>query len=794
MRSTVETEYIFYLIQKGSECETQYHDLRKACEYYAEVRVYLAKFYGKESRLCNFVNLCDYVWDSHQEDYRTAALKLADAGELLDNFSEQDIVDDFTEWLYENKEALLNLAVEKTLEVFQYFNFECSLEDIFVQTVLFQNDMEEVYNRTLIDKIGLPRKFHYLLHQMCDHAKTYTPDMQRTAIKLYDFLRNNQDKDFTQMDNKEKKDLANSLYDLLRETSFINAENQNMSGGISGFLNSRRNRIDFEMVRGMTGLGETEFAESIFSRLKGNNDFSDNDSHIKIKLLECLLEYKKGNKKCAENTLDEIVELENKMIMQIFFMREEQRKIEFLKGIEYLMKRTAEVCYQLHGAQTAYSMVVRTRTLSFDHASIHLNSKVHTHVVTKAQQLELRKKAGEDITAEYQELSDYFKKISQGIFDFDSATICRKLTDKQAILEFTVMTDETDYDFYYVFVVTSRAISAINLGKCEEMNECIARIRQYVTDYAVSKFSNYHIRMLPQYHDLYQMVLLPIGEVLPQNIHNLLIAGAGDFLELPFGMLPCFHWYDQYMEEKYQIRYINSGKELLRDKYPDMNQEAVVIGNPDFKGTHPALPFSAKEVEVVAKLLNVDPITGEYAVSEHLKKPAGIFHISTHSYTGKRDFNGDTDPMERIGLVFAGGQVLSAKKISQIDMSRTNLVVLSVCGTEEGRSVYNDIGPGIRRAFINAGVRHIILNLWKTDDSAAELLMRFFYTSFIQEKRSIDESLRNAKHYLRTSPISKIKREQYYDQSMEAVFALMKDDEIPYAHPYYWAGFIAFGV
>ncbi len=794
MRSTVEKKKILYLIQKGIECENQYHNLRKACEYYKEAKTYLAGLYGKESRLCNFVNLYDYVWDMYQEDYRAAALKLADVGELLESFSEWNIVDDFTEWIYENKQDLLKETVAKTLDVIRYFDFEYSFEDIVVQAMLSGNDTEEIINRTLIDQMGLPRKFHYLLQQMCKDVKACTPDMKRKAFELYDFWRNNQDKDFSQMDNEEKKHLVNSLYDLLQEADFFNTGNENMSGGFASFINSNRNRIEFDIARGMAGLGEIEFAESVFSKLKGNNVFEDNDSQIKIKLLDCLLEYKKGYKKSAEKILDEIVELENNLIMQVFFMREEQRKIEFLKGIEYLMKRTAEVCYQVCGEQAAYSMVVRTRTLSFDHASIHLSSEVHAHAVAKAHQLELRKKAGEDITAEYTELLDYFEKISQGIFEFDSMKICRKLTDKQVVLEFTVMTDERDYDYYYVFVVTSKSISAINLGKCEEVNKCIAGIRKYITDYAAGKFCIYQIRMLPQYHELYQTVLLPISEVLPQNIHNLLIAGAGDFLELPFGMLPCFHWYDQYMEDKYQICYINSGKELLRDENPDMNQEAVVIGNPDFKGTYPELPSSAKEVEVVAKLLKVEPVTGKAAVPECLKRPAGIVHISTHSYPEKGDFNREADPMERVGLVFAGGQGLSARKISQIDMSRTNLVVLSVCGTEEEKGVYSDIGPGIRRAFINAGVRHIVLNLWKTDDCAAELLMQCFYDCFIGGKKSIDESLRDAKHYLRSSSVNKIRREQYYDESMEAVFALMKDDEIPYVHPYYWAGFIAFGV
>ncbi len=786
---------MIFLIQKGLEYENSYHDLRKACEYYREARDCLERLYSKDSRLCNIVNLYDYIWEKYQEDYHTAILKLADAGELLEDFSERDIVDAFTAWISENKESLLNEAIWKTLNMFQHFDLKLSLEDVVMQSVFAGNDMEEVINRTLIDPLGLPRKFHYILQQMYKNIRDVTPDMKYKAMELYDFIRNQQDKDYSDMKNEERIHLAKSLYDLVQENCFLDIENKDLGSGISSFINSSRSRIDFEMVRGMTGLDETEFAESLLAKLNENYDFDDIDSQIKIKLLECLLNSKKENKKNAEKILDEITDLINNIIMQVFFMKNEQRKIEFLSGIEYLIKRTAEVCYQIRGTLAAYSLVVRTRTLSFDYSGIHLNSDEHKHIVLKKQQLELREKAGEDVSAEYNHLIEYFERISHGIFSFDPTTIYRKLTDQQAILEFTILTDEMDIDFYYVFVVTSRTISVVNLGKCSEVNECIDEVLKYISDYAVSKYSKYQIRMLPQYYDLYKKMLLPIGEVLPQSVHNLLISGAGKFLELPFGLLPCFHWYDKFMEDEYHINYINSGKELLRDINHAMNPDAVVIGNPDFNGTFPALPSSEKEAQIVAKLLKVKPVTGREAVPACLKQSAGIFHISTHSYSEKEtDLKKDTNPMERIGLVFAGGQLLSAKEISQIDMSKTNLIVLSVCGVKEENGVYSDIGPGIRRAFINAGARYIILNLWKTDDNAAELLMRCFYDYYIQRKKNIEESLKTAKHYLKTRSVGKIRKEKYYDESMETIFKLLEDDEIPYAHPYYWAGFIVFGV
>lgn len=796
MRYTEGKEQVFHFIQKGFEYESRHHDLHLACEYYGKARECLENLYGKESNLHNFVNLYDYIWEFNREEYRTAILKLADVGELLENLSEQFIVDEFTAWLYENREDLLDETVTKTLNLLLQFDLQFSLENIFMQCLFGGNDMEEVMNRILIDPLGLPRKFHYLLQQMYKDVKSVKnidPDTKHNFLKLFEFMQNQENRDFSDMDKAEKVEIIKSFYDMAQKSYLSKSDSMGVGGGTSSFMDIVRNRFDYDMIRGMMTLGETDYAEEIFSRLK-ENDFCDINSEINIKLVECLLEHKKGNKKDAQRILDEIIELENNIVLKTFFMKKEQKKIEFLLGMEYLMKRTAEVCNQIRGAEAAYSLVARTRTLSFDHSSIHLNSAEHKHIILEKQKLDIREKAGEDVAKENEKLIKYFEKISQEIFDFDSIKICRRLTDKQAILEFTIMTDERDWDFYYVFVVTSKSISVINIGKCCEIDKNIDGILKYILDYAVGKHSDFQIRALTDYFNIYKMVLMPIGEILPQSIHQLFIAGAGNFLELPFGLLPCFHWYDKYMEDEYHIRYINSGKEILRDTNYETNQGAIVIGNPDFEGKFPALPSSKREVEVIAELLKVKPITGKEALPECMSQTAGIYHISTHSYTQKADSQQDIDPMKRVGLVFAGGQYLSAQKISKIDMSKTNLVVLSVCGEKEEKGVYSDIGPGIRRAFINAGARHIIINLWKTDDNAAELLMRCFYDYYITEKINIEEALRRAKQYLKTNSASAIKSGKYYDEGMESILGLVKDDEMPYAHPYYWAGFIVLGV
>lgn len=789
MKHDNNIENVFKMLDRGSEYINKYHDLHNACECYETARIYLKNIYGENSKWSHIINLYDYVWDEHQGNYHKAALRLADAGELIDSFDENDVTDEFTAWISENKEGLMNAAVESTLNVLHYIDWNYSLEDIMIQFVLSENNPKEVINRTFIDARGLPRRFDYLVKRMIGNMKVDL-NMITPVIQMYSKMQN---LDPNIMSYEEKIDFVQKMREMLDASCSIWKDDSNK--GISSYMESHKNSFNYDVVRGLLSMEDVELADFIFEGMEKEDNYADVESKIQIKLLECLLEYKKGNRNEAEQILTDIMELENNIIMHAFFVKDEREKIELFREIEHLMGRTAELCNQIQGVQKAYSLLVRTRTLSFDHPNINLNGREHKHAILEILQLKKREKAIENIYSEQRKLEDYFNKISCGIFEFDSREICRKLTDKQAVLEFSIMRDERDYDYYYVFIVTGQKISAINLGERKEIDQWIAGISDYIKGYVDNKYSKNQIRMNPDYYVLYQKVLQPIGEILPQKIHKLFIAGAGGFLQLPFGLLPCFHWYDKFMEDEYQIIYINSGKELLNDVDRVVDPGAVVIGNPDFDGIFPELPSSEREAAAVGELLHVTPMTGIEAIPECLKKRAGIYHISTHSYEKtKEELGSDLDPMKKANLVFAGGRMLSAKEISQLDMSKTDLVVLSVCGMKEGKGVYNDLGPGIRRAFINAGARHIILNLWETDDNAAEILMKCFYDLYIKKKKKIEEALRSAKRYLRTTSVGSIKRGSYYVKNLESIFALMKEEEIPYAHPYYWAGFILIGV
>ena len=131
--------------------------------------------------------------------------------------------------------------------------------------------------------------------------------------------------------------------------------------------------------------------------------------------------------------------------------------------------------------------------------------------------------------------------------------------------------------------------------------------------------------------------------------------------------------------------------------------------------------------------------------------------------------------MQRSGLIMAGGQnawmggaipsncddgILLAEEIASMDLSGTDLVVLSACETGLG-DITSDGVFGLQRAFKMAGVQTLVMSLWKVDDNATSLMMQTFYEQLLSGKTK-REAFRLAQAVVRNK----------------------------YPEPYYWAGFI----
>lgn len=231
----------------------------------------------------------------------------------------------------------------------------------------------------------------------------------------------------------------------------------------------------------------------------------------------------------------------------------------------------------------------------------------------------------------------------------------------------------------------------------------------------------------------------------------------------------------------------------------------------DDRAKYNYLPYTLKEVDSISQTIGnaiqVTTYTDKEGSEESFKALSGnspsILHIATHGYyitptkaemmskenlyryglTAMDDRPSVIDySMERTGLLMAGAQlklwgdsvpqmaedgILSAKEISHLDLSNTDLVVLSACQTALG-DITNDGVAGLQRGFKIAGVKSVLMSLWKVDDAATYLLMKQFYKSLFAGKNK-QQALRDAQNYLRS---------------------YMVGNEHPYNDIHYWGAFV----
>jgi len=309
----------------------------------------------------------------------------------------------------------------------------------------------------------------------------------------------------------------------------------------------------------------------------------------------------------------------------------------------------------------------------------------------------------------------------------------------------------------------------------------------------------------------------------------LTICADGELTKLPFELV---------IPDK-NIRYLTSGKDgewisLSRSE----NEDDIIAGDPEVgkaqtewhendetkRAGFPMhdLWYTAQECSrIKAKLEKRDKGSLTYLVKTNFtkakvmetRKPR-IWHISTHGFFYENEKRSDVleqmqlhpferhlmqmqDPYSRCGLaVFRANRALEGPKaakevlvtgrdILELDLTGTDLVVLSACNTGIGDVKQGEGIIGLQRAFFLSGIRTLVQSLWCVGDLATAILMDKMYDGILAGKR-IDESLLEAKRYVREST-----RETFKKDGWDAVHG--NPDDKPYAAPYYWAGFICMG-
>ncbi|MFL5659578.1 MAG: CHAT domain-containing protein [Ktedonobacteraceae bacterium] len=143
---------------------------------------------------------------------------------------------------------------------------------------------------------------------------------------------------------------------------------------------------------------------------------------------------------------------------------------------------------------------------------------------------------------------------------------------------------------------------------------------------------------------------------------------------------------------------------------------ALVVGNP--RGD---LRYAGVEAKEVAERFRTKPLLGAAATKSAVLArfpDATLIHLATHAF-----FDAD-NPLES-GIVLADG-VLTAREVLQHRL-QADLLILSACESGRVGSLGGEELAGLSQAFLQAGVRSLLVSLWQVDDQATGELIKAFY-------------------------------------------------------------------
>jgi CHAT domain-containing protein len=179
------------------------------------------------------------------------------------------------------------------------------------------------------------------------------------------------------------------------------------------------------------------------------------------------------------------------------------------------------------------------------------------------------------------------------------------------------------------------------------------------------------------------------------------------------------------------------------------------------------------------------------------------------------------DPMLRSGLALAGANtflkggtlpeeaedgLLTAEDVAGLDLLDTELVVLSACETGLGELHLGEGVFGLRRAFVVAGARTLVMSLWKVPDLATVYLMDRLYDNLLAGGLDRDRALAEAQRATRDVTVGELRAEWLSGASIDRLaagdpaarrsleeLASRPDGHRPFEHPFYWGAFICQG-
>lgn len=285
--------------------------------------------------------------------------------------------------------------------------------------------------------------------------------------------------------------------------------------------------------------------------------------------------------------------------------------------------------------------------------------------------------------------------------------------------------------------------------------------------------------------ELHAAIMVPIEAALPPETKTLVLSPDSDLHFVPFAALMDVS--GRFTGDKYTIRYVTNGRDLLTPPKPLRKSKAVLlVGNPDYaKSVSKSVASSDPALAEVGRALSFDALPGTVIEIESIKhqfeeqkwkvrtlsgatatEPAlmsmeapAVLHLATHGFflnpvhtrhvlSGLQN-SPYAGSMANSGLPLAGADstvrewaqgrvpspaadgILTAAEAVSLPLEGTTLVTLSACETGLGLNMPGGGVAGLKRALTLAGAQHLLTTLWPVADEETAVLMKAFYSAFL---------------------------------------------------------------
>ncbi|MFQ5710120.1 MAG: CHAT domain-containing protein, partial [bacterium] len=268
---------------------------------------------------------------------------------------------------------------------------------------------------------------------------------------------------------------------------------------------------------------------------------------------------------------------------------------------------------------------------------------------------------------------------------------------------------------------------------------------------------------------LFQLIFKPIaGKIAAESA--IIIIPDGVLYSLPFGALVTDD--DLFFDQKYL--WAKAPSVTVLTKNASLQADALETGQPKFLMVAGALPSSKNEKRQIKQYYKNAVVLEEESatygnLNEKLRQGAHIAYFTVHSVADVRS------PMNSFIELYdqqtANGRLkptpIYARRLLDLDFSRTWLAVLNGCETAKGKITRGEGALNMVRIFSMANVPVVVASLWQNDDRRSAQIMGAFFKKIASGHLTPARALKEAKE--------------------QAVNLLRQEHEFPL--PYFWAVF-----